>query len=130
MKKRDQHIKRLQILLAGFIIFAHTVIPHHHHYETVHSDREQAGCEKPAHEGHHQNPFQDCHAFNLLVAEKPSSLLKNGKFNPPAAVAPVAVQTGTRPETGILSIAEIAEGRNYSQRFLTGMPLRAPPVQI
>jgi len=105
-------------------------VPHHHHYESLHSEREKNSCEKPVHQGHHQNPFQDCHAFNLLVSEKPVSLVKHGQFMVPAGTVPDALHTGFQPVAKAQPLPACDGNNILSPLFLTEMPLRAPPLQV
>jgi len=74
---RGQHIGGLFTFLAGLIILAHTVVPHHHHFELSHSSEQESTCESPDQEKNSENPDSHCHAFNVLIIEKTSNLVLN-----------------------------------------------------
>ncbi|MFV0521220.1 MAG: hypothetical protein ACK5MI_02150 [Mangrovibacterium sp.] len=63
MSLKNRYNGKFLLLLAGLILFAHSIIPHDHHPELIHSSEdsvyENHPNEKPTHELH-------CHAFNLL----------------------------------------------------------------
>ena len=63
--------------MAGLIILAHTVVPHHHHFEISHSSEEESACEVPVHGQNQEKPDTHCHAFNILVSERTSTISLN-----------------------------------------------------
>jgi hypothetical protein len=67
---KGQHLGRLFTFLAGLIILAHAVVPHHHHYEPTHASVQESSCENHTHEKSSEDPFAHCHAFNVLIAER------------------------------------------------------------
>ena len=70
MNLKGQHIGRLITFLAGLIILAHTVVPHHHHFELIHSSEQEPTCENPSQEKNNESPGSHCHAFNILLSER------------------------------------------------------------
>lgn len=74
MKLKGKHTSKFLILIAGLIIFAHAVIPHHHHFDSIETHAENLECETTNSDGHDENPDTHCHAFNLIISEKGSDL--------------------------------------------------------
>jgi hypothetical protein len=62
------------ILIAGLIIFAHAVIPHHHHFDSRETLPENLECETANTDRHNENPDTHCHAFNLIISERGDDL--------------------------------------------------------
>lgn len=62
----DKHISKLLCLLAGMIIFAHSVIPHNHDYNNLESYIEYL---LPDSEGQY-NDNDSCHFLNKLFSEE------------------------------------------------------------
>lgn len=81
MNLKGQHIGKLFTLLAGLIILAHAVVPHHHHSEVTHSSKPESTCESLCKEKNTGTPYAHCHAFNLLVSEKSMNFLLNKTFS-------------------------------------------------
>ena len=78
MKKTTKHIKNLFLLLAGSIILAHALVPHHQHegqpffgisdchHEHSHQ-HEIAGHVSTCHHDHSEDEASDCTLHHLLV---------------------------------------------------------------
>ena len=130
MNLKKQHIGRLFTILASLIILAHAVVPHHHHFELLHSAEEKSTCENSAQKKNTENPDSHCHAFNVLVSEKTSyssvnqSLSEHFSFYFPGIIANIQI-----PPVKNL-ITPIFEPQNiFLKQFLsTAQSLRAPPV--
>ncbi len=66
MGKTNRHIKVTLMLTAGLLILLHSIIPHHHHYNTL----DHNNCSPT--ETHSEMPDKaktHCHAFNNIVFE-------------------------------------------------------------
>ena len=68
MQNKQENIKTGFLFLAGLIIFMHSVIPHHHHFN-YYSDCEQDVTNPVAPHTTDNFPFH-CHALNLLAFDK------------------------------------------------------------
>lgn len=74
---KAQHTGRLFAFLAGLIIMAHAVVPHHHHFEIVHSSEQESTCKVPDQEKIPENPETHCHALNILASERTTNSSSN-----------------------------------------------------
>ncbi len=71
----ENHKGKFFVLIAGIIILAHTVIPHHHHFDSIESHWDSS-CNKTSNSDTHEgNPETHCHAFNIVVVEKSNDIL-------------------------------------------------------
>lgn len=68
MKLKGQHIERLFTFLAGLIILAHAVVPHHHHFEITHSSDEKSSYLNSKQENSTEKENYHCHALNVLIS--------------------------------------------------------------
>ena len=66
---RCRHIGLFSLFLAWSIIFAHSVIPHHHHFDILYADH-TPDCEFLRESCKSKNHLPDCHALNILAKEK------------------------------------------------------------
>lgn len=74
---KGKHTGKFLILIAGLIIFAHAVVPHHHHFDTIESHLENIDCERTNTAKHDENPDTHCHAFNHIISEKANDFVVN-----------------------------------------------------
>jgi hypothetical protein len=74
---KGQHIGRIFTFLAGLIILAHAVVPHHHHFDSIETHPENIDCENTRTDKHNENPDKHCHAFNLIISNKANDLVVN-----------------------------------------------------
>jgi hypothetical protein len=127
---KGQHIERIFTFLAGLIILAHTVVPHHHHFEISHSSEEESACEVPVHGQNQEKPDTHCHAFNILVSERTSTISLNKSLSDHLNffTAGVVIQIETPP---VIDIPTTFFGNHAifkKQYFYTAHLLRAPPA--
>lgn len=129
MNLKAQHIGRLFTLLAGLIILAHAVVPHHHHFEISHSSEDESACETPVQAQNTEKPDTHCHAFNILVSEKTSTTSLNQSlsdlFN--FFTAGNIVQSVIPPVKDITTTIFGNHAIFIKQFFFTAHSLRGPP---
>ncbi|WP_159518619.1 hypothetical protein [Sunxiuqinia indica] len=77
MSLKEKYNGTFLILITGIIIFAHAVIPHHHHFDSVEAHSENLECESTNTVKHNENPDTHCHAFNLIISEKANDIVVN-----------------------------------------------------
>ena len=134
MKIRKEHIGALIAFLAGFILTAHEIIPHHHHFDTFFDHvGQQSECQTGNPEQDHpEDPDRHCHAFNDLIVD----WVKHYKI----AVKPLIAST----DQMFAETPEVDLQQNTFSRFFAiycnipaplyfvfhEVPLRAPPVMI
>ena len=60
------------VFLAGVLITAHEVIPHHHHFDSVyaHSNDAEDHCTEPGTDKNHEDNPIHCHAFNEIYVDR------------------------------------------------------------
>ena len=129
---KGKHRSKFFILIAGIIIFAHAVVPHHHHFDSVEAHPENLECENTRHDKHNENPDTHCHAFNLIISEKANDLVVNtpaesnfhfdlffAESNPESTV-----KVDDTSKTCFFVPAQ------HKQIFLTSRSLRAPPATV
>ena len=127
---KGQYIGRLFIFLAGLIILAHAVVPHHHHFELTHSSGQDSTCESSAQKKNNENTDSHCHAFNLLVSEKTTnsslnnSLSEYFSFYLPGIIATIEIP----PVKYLITTFFGHQAIFLKQFFITAQSLRAPPV--
>ena len=131
MSIHRKNIKILIVWLAGLIITAHGIVPHHHHFDSVFSHVENEPC-TPGHdeeEKQEEDGSQHCHAFNESIIDWVDYSKIN--FHPLTQLLEI-----------ILIIPEILEQFNnsyfeyhftydispYIHFIFYGSPLRAPPA--
>jgi len=112
--------------MAGLIILAHAVVPHHHHFEFAHSSGQESTCESSGNE----TPDSHCYAFNILVSGKTSnsslnfSLAEYFSFYLPGIIANIET-----PSFRELIPAYFGYRATFlKQFFVTAQSLRAPPA--
>ncbi len=131
MNFKGQHIGNFLTFLAGLIILAHAVVPHHHHSEITHSPEEESLCESPVQEKQtsEQNDSH-CHAFNILASDysitTSSNQTKSDYFN--FFTVGIFAQTYFSPVKTITSTFFDHQAILIKQFFVTAQSLRAPPV--
>lgn len=132
MNLKKQHIGRLFTFVAGLIILAHAVVPHHHHFELLHSAQEKSSCENSAQKKNTENPDAHCHAFNILVSGKTTissinnSLSDYFSFYLPGIIANIEIPPVKNLITTIFDHRVIF----IKQFFITAQSLRAPPANF
>lgn len=130
MNLKGQHTGSFFTFLAGLIILAHTVVPHHHHFEITHASKEESACETPVQGQNPEKPDTHCHAFNILVSEKTITTSLNqslsGHFNffPAGSI----VQSEIPPVKDITTTIFGNHAIFIKQFFYTAHSLRAPPA--
>ncbi|MFW5753526.1 MAG: hypothetical protein ACOCV9_01875 [Marinilabiliaceae bacterium] len=72
--RRGKHIGLFFLGMAGLIIFAHEVIPHHHHTHSAYIHNYSVGHDACDHSENDSSPYDDssthCHAFNDITVER------------------------------------------------------------
>lgn len=130
MNLKGQHIGRIFTFLAGLIILAHAVVPHHHHFELTHSSEQESTCEIPTQEKNSKAHDAHCHTLNILVSEKTSTTSLNqfisDHFN--FDIAGIIVQVEIPPVKDIITTIFGNHALFIKQFFFTGLSLRGPPV--
>lgn len=132
MKFKGKHTSKFLILIAGIIIFAHAVVPHHHHFDTIHAHPEHLECETSNSDSHNENPDTHCHALNIIVSEKSSNSALNSSFV--SQLHFDLFSSETKPEIAF----NFNGGTKFvylgfsppKQIFLTNHSLRAPPATV
>lgn len=116
--------------LAGLIILAHAVVPHHHHFESTHSQAQETTCENSAQENSDEDPVSHCYAFNILVSER----IINSSVNKPLSENFSFFFVGTGDNIEVLppkNVSSTLFGHPaflFKQFFYSAHLLRAPPV--
>ena len=130
MNLKGQHIGRIFIFLAGLIILAHAVVPHHHHFELTHSSVQESNCESSSQDNNTETPDSHCHAFNILASGKSTisslniSLSEHFSFY----LAGIIVNIETSPVQNLITTFFGYQSSFKKQFFITAQSLRAPPV--
>jgi len=65
MRKVLNHIIHFVLIIAGLVIFSHSIIPHDHHYEIACNDSKD---EFPDHQHSPEHPVH-CHLFNEIIID-------------------------------------------------------------
>jgi ribosomal protein L23 len=127
---KGQHIGNFLTFLAGLIILAHAVVPHHHHSEITHLSEQESTCEIPAQEKNTDNQDSHCHAFNTLVSEKTTNSIVNQAlseyFN--SYIAGINTSIEIPPVKKVTTTIFGDQAIFIKQFFVTAQSLRAPPV--
>lgn len=127
---KGKHTSKFLILIAGIIIFAHAVVPHHHHFEITHSTEQGSTCEAPVQGQNPDVPAPHCHAFNVLVSENTITTSLNHSlsdhFN--FDTAGIIVQIETPSAKDITTTIFYKHADFIKQFFFTAHSLRAPPA--
>jgi len=65
-----KNIKILIVWLAGLMITAHEIVPHHHHYDSIYSHEEYDPCNSGRDQQEKQEDGSEhCHAFNESIVD-------------------------------------------------------------
>lgn len=75
------NIEKIFAYLLSIILFAHTIVPHHHHFDVTSLSSQILTCTSSNHEKEHEHHASHCIAFNILKAEKTLKLSKNQTIN-------------------------------------------------
>jgi len=127
---KGQYIGGVFTFLAGLIILAHAVVPHHHHFELTHSSGQESTCEIPAQEKNTETQDSHCHAFNILVSEKTSTTALNQSLTDHFEYLPAGIilQIEVPPVKNITATIFGNHANFIKQFFFTAHSLRGPPV--
>jgi len=119
-------------ILAGIIIFAHTVIPHHHHFDSIEAHPENLECETSNPDKHNENPEAHCHAFNIIITNSGSDLTIQSSPSPKFNVDLFDIKTSTdlASELYVVNYTHCLKFVPNKQIFLTNHSLRAPPITV
>lgn len=128
----EKHTGKFLVLITGIIIFAHSVIPHQHYFDSIEAYSGNAECNTTNSTRQGKNPEKHCHALNIVISEESSkiavksSLLSQVHFD--------LCNTDREPETALNTnnaINVIYVGFSPpKQLFLTNPSLRAPPTTV
>lgn len=130
MNLKTQHIGSFFTFLAGLIILAHAVVPHHHHFELTRSPAQESSCESSSQKKNTETPVSHCHAFNVLVSAKTSTTSLNNSIsdNFNFDIAGINVQMEIPPVNN-LTATIFGNHTIFIKQFLfTAHSLRAPPA--
>ena len=130
MNLSAQHTGSLFTFLAGLIILAHAVVPHHHHFELTHLSQPESTSESSSQENNTENPDSHCHAFNLLVSEKTPNSSLNQTLSDYFSffLTGITADIEFLPVQNITSIFLDAKTIFLKQFFITAHTLRGPPA--
>jgi hypothetical protein len=127
---RVQHIAKLFTFLAGLIILAHAIVPHHHHFELTHSSDNELTCESTANCKNNENRDAHCHVFNILV----SGTISKSTFNNSSSeyfsyfLFGIFSNFEIQPVKNLLSTIFDHQIIFLKQFFFTAQSFRAPPA--
>ncbi|RCW38930.1 DUF6769 family protein [Marinilabilia salmonicolor] len=130
MSLKGQYIGMLFSFLAGLIILAHAVVPHHHHFGSINSPAQEATCENSGQENNTEDPVSYCHAFNILVSERITNSSLNQSFSEYFSFYLAGGNVNIEAST-VRDITAQIFGRQVvfiKQFFFTARSLRAPPA--
>ncbi|MFV0365689.1 MAG: hypothetical protein ACK5JS_04190 [Mangrovibacterium sp.] len=126
MQNIKYYSEKFFLLLAGLIVFAHTIIPHDHHPELIHSALDSS---YENHNNDNSAPLAHCHAFNLLDAKQDNLCLPQQLAIHSASLFLLAEDNAplfvcSKDATPLPQLC-----KNFSpHELITALPLRAPPV--
>ena len=131
MNLQGQHTAKLFTVLAGLIILAHVVVPHHHHYDLTHYPEQESTRAKTGKKHSSENPDSHCHAFNLLISEKTSPSTINQSFlnNLNLYTAGIIDNIELPPVKNITTIIPGPQANFLKQGLFSAHALRGPPVE-
>ncbi|HPE77400.1 MAG TPA: hypothetical protein P5210_13640 [Draconibacterium sp.] len=117
-------------LIAGLIIFAHAVVPHHHHFDTIDSHPEHLECENTKPDKHDENPDSHCHAFNVFISEKAGNLPADSPAQTNYCFDHFYNESSQNIKVNVNTCFKICyfETSLQKQLFQASRPLRAPPA--
>ena len=132
MKLKGKHKSKFFILIAGLIIFAHAVIPHHHHFDSIEAHPENLECETTNWDRHNENPDTHCHAFNLIISENGSGLTIHSAptFNFTLSLFDINSDFDLASKLNEVNYTHCFIFFPHKQIFLTSHSLRAPPATV
>ena len=128
MIRLGKNIRTMVVLLAGLVILSHSLIPHHHHYNSCFNDNYGAQGEIPCNDESSDKADTHCHAFNTILSEKSDSTYFGNKavwhfflfFVP----VPETQYVASLIELPAFIIPYIVSFKNY---FSSGLSFRGPP---
>ena len=132
MSLLEKHTGKFLVLIAGIIIFAHAVVPHHHHFDSVESHSESSECKTSKSEKHGENHETHCHALNIVVSEKSGDvdvklpLVTQLHFDLFRSESKSDIALNVDEVIGIIYFCFSPP----KQIFLTNYSLRAPPFAV
>ncbi len=129
MNLKGQFIGRMTTFLAGLIILAHAIVPHHHHFELTHSSEQESTIESSAQNKNTENPDSHCHAFNILVSGKTINSSLNQSLSDYFSfyLAEIIVNIEILPVKNVTSPILGHQAIFLKQFFFTAFSLRGPP---
>ncbi len=80
MGLKAQHTGKIFTFLAGLIILAHTIAPHHHHFDFNDSSVQELTCHNTSQDESPEEQDFHCYAFNVMVSEKTSNSSGNNSL--------------------------------------------------
>ena len=124
-----KNIGLIFIGLAGLVIMAHGVVPHHHHYDSIYAHTDDNPCTAAHKHERKENKKQHCHAFNESKVDRVKHFKIN--FQTVARFFEVIFVLPEFSGTSKSSYFEYHFTNNIYPYFLfiyTEFPLRAPPT--
>jgi hypothetical protein len=127
---KGQHIGGLFSFLAGLVVLAHAVVPHHHNFELTHSSDQESSCEIPLQGNSSETPDSHCHALNILASEKSTNTSLNHSLSDYFIFYPDGINSNIElPPVNNLTETIFDHQVNFlKQFFFSAHSLRAPPV--
>ena len=125
MNKGIKHTGTAFIAVAILTILFHSVIPHHHHTDTIYSHFDK-NCNASNHNPEGEDNATHCHAFNELAIDKTSH---SPAFNPDVYALQNVIVEIPEPLCIFRKTTFINDQRKSIYAFLFRL-LRAPPENI
>jgi hypothetical protein len=125
-----QYIGRFFTYFAGLIILAHSIVPHHHHFESTNSPAQEPNCESSGQENSNEDPVSHCHAFNILVSKRITNSSLNQSFSEYFSFYLAGGNVNIEAST-VRNITAQTFGHQavfIKQFFFTARSLRGPPA--
>lgn len=128
MKAKKKHIGYFFLVLTGLVMFAHAIVPHHHHFELYDaSDDNHSEHSAPINQGEQSDTY--CHSLNILTttktetqAVKVTSLSKDVDFL-------FTIEKTEYPISEDFNVFRPNETPKHAKQiFITARSLRAPPI--
>jgi len=125
MQQRTKNITLLFIWLTGLMFFAHSIIPHHHHFDSI-FDHQPTGQTDQHQE---DNPLH-CHAFNDLAVDKAVISFSNVSIADdfPAVVSDNGPDFRLNDQCGTEIIPEVRDDISPEPAFFESAPSRGSPA--
>lgn len=126
-----KNIKILIVWLAGLIITAHGIVPHHHHFDSIYSHAEYDPCTPgdDHEEKKEEDGSQHCHAFNESIVDWVDYSKIN--FHPVTQLQDVILispEILERFNTSYFEYHSTYDISPFSHFIFYESPLRAPPA--